>query len=218
MSKSLLLFFTVSLIILLSPIQAHLDDETSLSKNTRISRFGKDWFVLGCNLPWLDGRMGWDIAFKEDWGYGFDQAHVEKYFADMRRMGFSAVRWWLFADCRAGLSFDEKGCVLGIQEEVYYHLDIIMNEICPKYQIYMYWCLLSGLHQTDHFSIITDDAIRKSFILHALIPLVSRYKDNPYFFAVDIINEPEADLKGRWGNWTKGCGRKNIASFSRRLR
>ena len=214
MSKSFLLFFIANFILFLSPIATHPDDETPLSRNSRISRFGKDWFVLGCNLPWLDGKMGWDIAFKEDWGYGFDQAHVEKYFADMRRMGFRAVRWWLFADCRAGLSFDDKGRVLGVQDEVFYHLDIIMDEICPKYQMYMYWCLLSSLSRTDYLSIITDDAIRKSYIENALIPLASRYKDNPYFLAVDITNEPEADLKGRWGNWTsKGTDEKTLRAF-----
>jgi len=67
----------------------------------------RDTFILGCNLPWLDGRMGWDVAYKPEWGCGFDEAKVDRYFADMHRMGAKVVRWWLLADMRGGVIFDE---------------------------------------------------------------------------------------------------------------
>ena len=173
-------------------------------------------FVLGCNLPWLDGRMGWDIAFHEEWGYGFDQPRIEVIFADLQEIGFTAVRWWLFADCRAGLRFDADGKVTGIQSEVLSHLDIILNELCPKYGLTLYLCLLSSLINSDHFGIITHSSIRQSYIEHVVKPLVRRYHNNPSLYAIDLMNEPEADIRGRYGNWTpKGTDEKTIQTFLR---
>ncbi|MCZ6679484.1 MAG: cellulase family glycosylhydrolase [Candidatus Poribacteria bacterium] len=173
-------------------------------------------FILGCNLPWLDGRMGWDIAYHEEWGYGFDQPRVEAIFADLQEIGFTSVRWWLFADCRAGLRFDAEGKVTGVQPEVFDHLDIILNELCPKYGLTLYLCLLSSLVNSDHFGIITDPAIRQSYIEHAVKPLAQRYRDNPSLFAIDLMNEPEADIRGRYGNWTpKGTDEATIRVFLR---
>lgn len=146
--------------------------------------------------------MGWDIAYKPEWGYGFDREKVEKYFADMRDMGIQVVRWWLFADCRAGIIFDQEGYPIGVQSEVFEHMDIVMDEICPKYQIKMYWCLISGLSKTDHFNIITDERVREAYIQNVLIPIARRYGDHPYLFAFDLMNEPESDVRGPSGNWS----------------
>ena len=175
-----------------------------------------DQFILGCNLPWLDGRMGWDIAFHEEWGYGFDQSRVDQIFADLQKMGFTAVRWWLFADCRAGLQFDANGKITGIQPEVFDHLDIILNELCPKYGLKLYLCTLSSLVNTDHSGIVTDAEIRRSYIEQAVKPLAGRYRDNPSLFGFDLMNEPEADMRGRHGNLTpKGTDEETIRTFLR---
>ena len=103
-------------------------------------------FIVGANLPWLDGKMGWDLADHAEWGVGFDADSATAHFADMERMGVSVVRWWLFADCRAGIVFDASGAPTGIQPEVYERLDFVMDELCPAYGIKMYWChCIAGL-------------------------------------------------------------------------
>lgn len=162
----------------------------------------KEPFIIGCNLPWLDGKMGWDIAYHPKWGYGFDFETADKYFADMHKMGIQVVRWWIFTDCRAGIVFDEKGYPLRIQDEVLNHLDFVMNELCPKYEISMYWCLLSGLLNTNHFNLITDPKIRRAYIQKVITPLAERYRNHLSLFAFDLMNEPESDIAGSSGNWS----------------
>ncbi|MCD6505152.1 cellulase family glycosylhydrolase [Candidatus Poribacteria bacterium] len=162
----------------------------------------RDTFTLGCNLPWLDGRMGWDVAYKPEWGCGFDEAKVDRYFADMHRMGVKVVRWWLLADMRGGVIFDEDGYPTGVYPELFEHMDYVMDRICPKYGIRIYWCLLSGLLNTDHFNMVVDEKARRVYIQNVLIPIARRYGDHPYLFAFDLMNEPESDVKGPSGNWS----------------
>ena len=33
-------------------------------------------FITGANLPWLDGKMGWDIADHAEWGVDSDAGHA----------------------------------------------------------------------------------------------------------------------------------------------
>ena len=167
---------------------------------------GESGFVLGCNLPWLDGRMGWDIAYHPEWGYGFDYAKVDRYFADMHKMGIKVVRWWVFTDMRAGVIFDDAGIPIAVQDEVVQHMDFVMNKVCPKYGIQMYWCLISSLVDTKHFDIITKPAVRDAYFQHVVRPLAQRYRGHPSLFAWDIMNEPESDVRGRSGNWSLGRG------------
>ena len=157
-------------------------------------------FVVGCNLPWLDGKMGWDIGDHAEWGVGFDAESARAHFADMQRMGVSVVRWWLFADCRAGIVFDASGAPTGVQPEVFDRLDFIMDELCPQYGIQMYWCLLSSLKDTGHTGIITDVATRRAYIENVVTPVAERYGAHPSLFAFDLMNEPEADVAARNGN------------------
>lgn len=160
-------------------------------------------FVVGCDLPWLDGHMGWDMADHAEWGVGFNAENTTAYFADMQRMGISVVRWWLFADCRAGIVFDASGQPTGIQPEVFDRLDFVMDELCPKYGIRMYWCLLSGLLDTPHSGIVTDPKKRRAYIDNVVMPLAERYGDHPSLFAFDLMNEPESDVAARSGNWKR---------------
>ena len=212
--KKLYLFLLLLTICILQ--KSSLSQNLSSPSNIPLSEDGPAKFILGCNLPWLDGRMGWDIAFHEEWGYGFDQARVEAIFADLQEMGFVAVRWWLFADCRAGLQFDADGKVTAVQPEVFDHLDIILNELCPKYGLKLYLCLLSSLVNTEHFGIITHPEKRRSYIEHAIKPLAKRYQNNASLFAIDLMNEPEADMRGRYGNWIpKGTDEATIRTFLR---
>jgi hypothetical protein len=160
-------------------------------------------FVTEANLPWLDGKMGWDLADHAEWGVGFDADSATAHFADMARMGVSVVRRWLFADCRAGIVFDASGAPTGIQPEVYEWLDFVMDELCPAYGIKMYWCLLSGLLDTSHLNIVTNAAIRRAYIENVLTPLAEGYGEHPSRFAFDLMNEPESDVAGRSGNYRR---------------
>jgi len=70
----------------------------------RVKGFKVIYSIVGCNLPWLEGKMGWDIAYHQKWGYGFDFTSAEDAFFDLNKMGVKVVRWWVFTDCRAGYS------------------------------------------------------------------------------------------------------------------
>jgi len=46
--------------------------------NDRINFKGKDYFIFGINIGWLDGHYCWDFGFNEvyGWGPGYNSTHV----------------------------------------------------------------------------------------------------------------------------------------------
>ncbi|MBE0461132.1 MAG: cellulase family glycosylhydrolase [Candidatus Aminicenantes bacterium] len=59
-----------------------------------------------------------------------------------------------------------------------------------------------GIRYTPLANLLILTEARQSYIENALIPFIKRYAGNPNIFAIDIMNEPEADIAGERGNWS----------------
>ncbi|MDH4257541.1 MAG: cellulase family glycosylhydrolase [Candidatus Aminicenantes bacterium] len=60
----------------------------------------------------------------------------------------------------------------------------------------------SGIRSTPLANLMASAEARQAYIENALVPFISRYSGNPHIFAIDIMNEPEADVAGPRGNWS----------------
>jgi len=82
-----------------------------------IPRFGGHWFLLGANVPWLNGGFGADFGTVEEWNqHTYDANATRSMFRALRQQGANTVRWWLFADGRGAPEFNANsgGAVTGL--------------------------------------------------------------------------------------------------------
>jgi hypothetical protein len=179
-----------------------------------VPRFGGRWFLIGANVPWLNGGFGADFGTVEEWNqHTYDASATRAMFRNLRQQGANTVRWWLFADGRGAPEFDADsgGAVTGLDQNF---LPGLANaiQIASEEQIYLVFNLWSfdmlfadstpfdrGEHAGGHRDLIVDSARRASFINNALIPVL-RYPvgasgytigAHPNVLAWDIFNEPE---------------------------
>jgi hypothetical protein len=87
-------------------------------------------FWHGCNYPWsTDGST---VYYGLDFGANIWGSHlgvstrrpaIERDFAEMAALGFVAVRWFVFADGRSGIVYDDAGMPRGMDPQVFVDLD-----------------------------------------------------------------------------------------------
>ena len=87
-------------------------------------------FIHGCNYPWsTDGTTvfyGLDFGgnvWGSHLGVSTRRAAIERDFAAMAALGFTAARWFLFCDGRAGIVYDGRGFPAGPDAHLYSDLD-----------------------------------------------------------------------------------------------
>ncbi|WP_322490427.1 hypothetical protein [Chloroflexus sp.] len=179
-----------------------------------IPRFEGRWFLVGANVPWLNGGFGADFATVEEWNqHTYDPNATRIMFRTLRQQGANTLRWWLFADGRGTPEFDTNsgGAVTGLDANF---LPSLANaiQIAAEEDIYLVFNLWSfdmlmadstvsgrGEHAGGHRDLIVESAKRVSFINNALLPMLnypvgaSGYTigTHPHVLAWDIFNEPE---------------------------
>jgi hypothetical protein len=89
-----------------------------------------NFFIHGCNYPWsTDGHTvfyGLDFG-RNIWGSHLGvstrRAAVAADFAIMASLGFTAARWFVFADGRAGIVYDDRRLPAGLDAHFFVDLD-----------------------------------------------------------------------------------------------
>lgn len=179
-----------------------------------VPRFGGRWFLVGANVPWLNGGYGADFATVEEWNqHTYDPNATRAMLRALRQQGANTVRWWLFADGRGAPEFNANsgGAVTGLDANF---LPSLANaiQIAAEEDMYLVFNLWSfdmlmadstvsgrGEHAGGHRDLIVESAKRSSFINNALLPML-RYPvgasgytigTHPHVLAWDIFNEPE---------------------------
>ena len=180
----------------------------------------------GCNYAWsTDGATvfyGMDFGanvWGSHLGVSTRRAAVSRDFADMAALGFLVVRWFVFADGRSGIVFDETGRPIGLDPHVFVDLDAALG-IAREHGIRLVLVMLDhrwmfrGLHER-----VADPAPGALFdarlphgraevlrsadghdaLLHRVLePVVSRYGAGgaradlgESILAYELINEPD---------------------------
>ena len=91
-------------------------------------------FWHGCNYPWsTDGST---IYYGLDFGANVWGSHlgvstrrpaIARDFADMAALGFRVVRWFIFADGRSGIVYDDDGLPRGLDPHFFVDLDAALE-------------------------------------------------------------------------------------------
>src|SRR5262245_32658591 len=91
-------------------------------------------FWHGCNYPW--STDGTSIYYGMDFGANVWGSHtgvstrriaVAADFAQMAALGFTTVRWFVFADGRSGIEYDDRGLPAGPDSHLFTDLDTALG-------------------------------------------------------------------------------------------
>lgn len=149
---------------------------------------GTPVWINGANTPW----KAWN-----DFGGSFDAGWWDGHFGEMRANGMNATRVWISCDGEVGIEIDDAGRVSGATDKHWADLDTYF-ELARKHRIYVKATLLSFDHfkaSHPHFqrwrNLMGSQALVDAYVSNYVIPFVKRYKNNPYLWAIDLMNEPE---------------------------
>lgn len=179
---------------------------TQAATSNTIPVSGGNYYLFGVNYPWSSygndfGKNGFgDYGVHTDTGNGT----YNKAFADMKAKGVHVVRWWVFSDGRAGITFDSSGSPTGIDSSVLPNLDAAVA-IAKKNNIYLNLVFLdfsflrnpSNLGGSPtvvsggHANVITDATKTTALINNVVNPIMNHFPNEPYILSWEIMNEPE---------------------------
>jgi hypothetical protein len=185
-----------------------------------------DKFWHGCNYPWsTDGTTvfyGLDFGanvWGSHLGVSSRRAAVAADFSRLATLGFTVVRWFVFADGRSGILYDDRGLPTGPDPHLFTDLDAAL-EIARDAGIQLVLVLLDhgwmfdGVRETiadpatgqllevrlpDGRSRVLRDKIGRESLLRGVFePLLRRYGRSgqradltEQIFAIEFMNEPD---------------------------
>jgi hypothetical protein len=168
---------------------------------------GGDWYLLGVNYPYY--HYGNDFGANAWGSYGVHDpasyATVDTDFARLSSLGVRTVRWFAFADGRAGITFDEAGLPSGLDEFVFQDFDAAL-EIAQRHNIGINFVLLDFRFMYDarmendvqmggHASVLATPAGQEALVRNVFEPVFRRYANHPSILSWEVMNEPEWTLQ-----------------------
>jgi hypothetical protein len=157
-------------------------------ENNQFMVDGKRIWINGVNTPWNN----WN-----DFGGNYNDAWWNNHFAELKRAGINATRVWINCDGYGSININANGIVSGATVKHWSDLDRFFAT-AERNQIYIMATLLSF----DHFDsdkrnytrwrrMLSNNTASLSFVENYTIPFVTRYRDNPWLWSIDIMNEPD---------------------------
>ena len=168
---------------------------------------GGDWYLLGVNYPYY--HYGNDFGGNAWGSYGVHDPDtydvVDADFAQMSSLGMRTVRWFVFTDGRAGITFDAEGLPSGLDEFVLPDFDAAL-EIAQRHNIGLNLVLLdfrfvydaqieNGVQLGGHASVLGTPAGQQALVRNVFEPVFRRYANHPAILSWEVMNEPEWTLQ-----------------------
>jgi hypothetical protein len=170
----------------------------------------KPIWMNGVNIPWHN----WD-----DFGDSYDAGWWDGHFAGLHANGVNAARVWI--SCRNDnnvIIIGADGTVSGVADAHWAALDRFFAS-AERHGIYIMATIMSFDHFDDRGgsraaaeswrNMVKSDETVDSYIEHYTIPFLNRYKDNPFLWSIDLMNEPD------WVHEEEKCGQLAWEALSR---
>ncbi|MCL2364532.1 MAG: cellulase family glycosylhydrolase [Defluviitaleaceae bacterium] len=183
-------------------------DKRIYIENERFMVGGRPIWINGANTPWHK----WN-----DFGGDYDDGWWNEHFALCAENGMNATRVWVNCNNDQGaVIIDEEGMVNGTSAKHWDDLDLYFAA-AARHGIYV----MATLTSFDHFKdvgrpdahrwrkMLQSDAAVDSFVAHYVVPFTNRYKNNPYLWSIDLMNEPD------WVHEEAACGQMAWGDISR---
>jgi hypothetical protein len=157
----------------------------------RVSWLGGNWFALGYNFPWRNYNYDFGDDARENVHGRY--ALVDSQFAELKASGAHVTRWYIFNDGARYPIFDRNGRVTGVPQSFYQNFDDMLA-IASAHNIYIIpvlWDSLVAKRGQNRAAVITDAAVRQSYLDNVLQPLLQRYGHHPNILAWSVMNEPD---------------------------
>jgi hypothetical protein len=174
---------------------AAFGERITISNNQFYSGSTQIW-INGANTPWDN----WN-----DFGGNFDYSWWDSHFQELHNKGINATRIWITCDGEVGINIDSNGYISGATQAHWNDLDSLFS-IAQNRQVYIMATLMSFDHfGTNHENYpywrdwLNSDSNIDSYVNNYLIPFVERYKNNPWLWSIDLINEPDWVYSGEGG-------------------
>jgi hypothetical protein len=183
-------------------------------------------YLHGCNYPWSTDRQ--TVFYGLDFGANVWGSHlgvstrreaVARDLAGIAALGFTVVRWFVFADGRAGIVYDDRGLPVGLDAHFFADLDAAL-ECAGDVGVRIDFVLLdhrwmfrglahaladpiTGLTYEAELpegraGVLLSAAGRDALFDHVLGPMVRRYGPSgaradlgPVVLAYELMNEPD---------------------------
>src|SRR5437899_461357 len=174
-------------------------------------------FASGVNYPWNNygwdfGLSKWDLAAGGDGKKGVslpaNSTKIDADFVKFQQNGLRVVRWFVFGDCRMGVTFDKLpgGTPTGVEPQVSTDLEALLG-LAKNHSLQVELVLLdykltgnpdksNGVDVWGHANLITDKTAGDQFINTVLVPLVTQFKGRAEIFSWEVINEPDWSVQG----------------------
>jgi len=155
---------------------------------------GHSIWINGVNTPW----NSWN-----EFGRSFDLNWWLNHFKTLHENSVNCVNVWIFCDGNnPSPVIDQNGLISSPTHEFWADLDKLF-EIARTNRIYLMITLITFNH-SRHVSpnhevwqkMYANPINRESFVTEFVIPLLKRFRDNPYFFSIKIGDE----LEWAWEN------------------
>jgi hypothetical protein len=168
---------------------------------------GEDWYLLGVNYPYF--HYGNDFGGNAWGSYGVHDpstyAQVDADFARMSSLGVRTVRWFVFADGRAGITFDAAGLPSGLDEfvmrdfddalEIAQHHNIGINFVLLDFRFVYDAQIENGVQLGGHASVLATPAGQEALVRNIFEPIFRKYASHPAILSWEVMNEPEWTLR-----------------------
>jgi hypothetical protein len=199
---------TILLVVFVLGFLLHLGlPQASAEYGERITIVNKQ-FMVGNQRIWMNGVntpwQPWDT-----FGGGFDLNWWSTHFDQLKANNINAVRVWITCSGTVGILIDSNGVVSGATAAHWQDLDAFF-QLAQEKQIYIMPTLIASHHfkaaYADRWTkMMNSNANIDSYINNYLAPFISRYKNNPYVWAIDLINEPDWATTSENGpiSWTR---------------
>jgi hypothetical protein len=182
------------------------DDRIYIKSANKFVVNGRQIWINGVNTPWNN----WN-----EFGGSFNKQWWDDEFARLRKAGINATRIWINCNNENNaINIDIDGNVKGASEKHWTDVASLF-ELAKKHKIYV----MATITSFDHFksaqasswrAMITSKSASQSFVDNYTIPFLNKFKDNPYLWSIDLMNEPD------WVHENSECGRipwDNISYF-----